>query len=275
MDFIIVNGEIIKKKEAGFTSFFWDEPFVVTQKLWFGFGGVPLFHENVEKIKTVLKTLNTEIPDLINDEPELFRITKRMLNKNRYFRSGIITCQVYIGQTEINTIISSFAFPEFDFPISKQGLLINFSEFDKYSVNPMNQFAFFNAPFWKFAKERNLETTPDNSIFMNEKEAVCDCISSNIFMFKGRVLYTPSIGTGCYIDSLRNFILESAKKANLKVAESERINKEDVFNMDEIFLASEEQGIQLVLGVDNKRFVHNYSRNIHHNLNEYLKKRVM
>jgi branched-subunit amino acid aminotransferase/4-amino-4-deoxychorismate lyase len=274
MDYIIVNGEIIKKQEAGFTSFFWGEPFVVTHKIWFGFGGIPLFHENLKEIKVVLQTLNSEIPVLLDDESELFRITKRMLNKNRCFRSGIITCQIYIGHTEINTIISSFAFSEFDFPILKQGLLINFSEFEKYSVNPLNQFAFFNAPFWQFAKARNLETTLDNSIFMNEKEVVCDCISSNIFMLKGRVLYTPSIETGCYTDSLRNNILESALMANLKVTESESIGKKDVFQMDEIFLASEEQGIQLVLGVDNKRFVHNYSRNIHEKLNEYLKKKI-
>ncbi len=274
MDFIIVNGEIIKKQEAGFTSFVWDEPFVVTHKIWFGFGGIPLFNENIEKISTILKTLNTEIPVLLNDKPELFRITKRMLNKNRYFRSGIITCQIFVGQTETNTIFSSFAFPVFDFPISKQPTLINFSDFEKYSNNPLNQFAFFNAPFWQFAKAGNFETTFDNSIFMNEKEAVCDCISSNIFMLKGRVLYTPSIETGCYIDSFRDIVLESAKGINLKVNESEAIGKKDVFQMDEIFLASEEQGIQLVLGVDNKRFVHNYSRNIYDNLNEYLKSRV-
>ncbi len=274
MDYIIINGETIKKKEAGFTSFFWDEPFVITQKLWFGFGGIPLFYENIEGIKIALKALNTAIPALLNDEHELFRITKRMLNKNRFFRSGIITCQVYIGQNVTNTIISSFAFPEFDFPISKQGLLMNFSEFEKYSVNPLNQFNFFNAPFWKFAKAGNLGNTLDNSIFMNEKDAVCDCISSNIFMLKGKVLYTPSIDTGCYIDSLRKFILDSAKNVNLKINESDSIKKEEVFKMDEIFLASEDQGIQLVLGVDNKRFVHNYSRNIHHNLNDYLKNKV-
>lgn len=274
MDYIIVNGEILKKQETGFTSFFWTEPFVVTQKIWFGFGGIPMFFEIIEEIKTVLQILNIEIPDLLNDEHELFRITKRMLNKNRFFRSGIITIQVFVGQTETNTIISGFAFSEFDFPILKQGLLINFSEFEKYSVNPLNQFAFFNAPFWQFANARNLETTLDNSIFMNEKEVVCDCISSNIFMLKGRVLYTPSIETGCYTDSLRNIILESALMANLKVTESESIGKNDVFQMDEIFLASEERGIQLILGVDNKRYVQNYSRTIHHHLNEYLKKKV-
>ncbi|GAB1454366.1 hypothetical protein MASR2M47_44220 [Draconibacterium sp.] len=273
MDFLIINGEIVKKQETDFTPFFWDEPYVVTQKLWFGFGGIPMFHENIENIKTTLKTLNAQIPDLLNNERELFRITKRMLNKNRFFRSGIITCQLFIGQNVTNTTISSLAFTEFDFPFSKQGLIINFSELEKYSVNPLNQFAFFNAPSWKFAQAQNREATFDNSIFLNEMGVVCDCISANIFMIKGKHLYTPSIETGCYTDILRSHIIEIASKMNLKVSESDSISKEDVFQMNEIFLASEEYGIQWVIGVENRRFVHSYSAKIHEYLNETLKKR--
>lgn len=274
MDFIIINGEIVKKSEPGFIPFFLDEPFVITQKIWFGFGGIPLFHENLENIKLILKTLNTVVPDIFADERELFRITKRMLNKNMFYRSGIITCQIYIGQTEINSIIRSFAFPDFDFPISKQGMIINFSEFEKYSGNPLNQFAFFNAPHWKFAGSRNLGTTFNNSIFLNEKGVVCDCISANIFMIKGKALYTPSIETGCFTDSLRGHILETAPKINLKVLVSDEIRKEDVIQMNEIFIASEEHGIQWVLGVGNKRYVHHYSEKIHELLNAHLKKKI-
>jgi branched-chain amino acid aminotransferase len=274
MDYVILNGEIVKQHETGFTSFFWDEPFVITQKLWFGFGGIPLFHENLENIKLVLNTLNIDIPGLLNDERELFRIIKRMLNKNRFFRSGIITCRIFIGSTETNTIISSFAFPGFDFPISKPGLIINFSEFEKYMGNPLNQFAFFNDPHWKFAEARLQGTTFNNSIFLNEKGFVCDCISANIFIIKGKVLYTPSVKTGCYTDSLRNQILEIARNLNIKVLESDEIAKEDIIQMSEIFLASEENGIQWVLGIGTKRFVHLYSEKIHELLNENLKKMI-
>jgi branched-chain amino acid aminotransferase len=274
MDYIIINGEIVKKQETEYISFFWDEPFIISKIMWFGFGGIPLFSENIESIKTTLETLNIAIPHLVNDERELFRITKRMLNKNRYYRSGIIKVQLFIDKNETNTVVNSFAFAEFDFPFSEQGLIINFSEIEKYSVNPLNKFAFFNAPFWKFAKAQNQETNFDNSIFLNEKEAVCDCISSNIFMVKGKQLYTPSIGTGCYIDGLRNHILEIAPKAGLKVSEIDNVKKDVIFQMNEIFLASEEHGIQWVIGVENKRFVRNYSVNIHALLNEFLKKKL-
>jgi len=274
MDFIIINGEIVKKSETGFIPFFWDEQFLLTQKFWFGFGGIPLFYENLENIKLILKTLNTDVPHLFSDERELFRITKRMLNKNMFYRSGIITCNIYIMKTKINYIISSFAFNDFDFPISKQGLIINFSEFEKYSGNPLNQFAFSNTTQWKFADSRNQGTTFNNSIFLNEKGVVCDCISASIFMIKGKILYTPSIETGCYTDSLRSLILEMAPKTSLKVLESDEIGKENVIQMDEIFLASEEYGIQWILGVGNKRFVHHYSEKIHEQLNVLLQKMV-
>jgi branched-chain amino acid aminotransferase len=274
MDFIILNGEIFKKPETGSEPFYWDEPYVIAQKFWFGYGGIPLFRENLNNLKLTLRALNTEIPDLLKDENEFFRITKRMLNKNRFYRSGLITCQIYIGQTKTNTIISSFAFPEFDFPISKQGLIINISEFEKYRGNPLNQFAFFNTPQWKFAEARNKETSFNNSVFLNETGMVCDCISANIFLIKGKVLFTPSINSGCYTDSLRSYILESALKSNLKITESDSISKVDVMQMNEIFLASEENGIQWVLGIENKRFVHHYSVKIHEQLNDHLKKRV-
>ncbi|MDO8952376.1 MAG: aminotransferase class IV [Draconibacterium sp.] len=274
MDFIIVNGEIVKKHETGFTPFFWNEPFVITQKIWFGFGGIPLFQENLENLKLVLSMLNVNIPELLCDEQELFRLTKRMLNKNRFFRSGIIVCQVFTGKTETNIIISSIAFPDFDFPISKQGLIINFSDFTKYNGNPQNQFAFFNAPLWKFADAGISGTTFNNSIFFNEKGNICDCIAANIFLIKGKILLTPAIETGCYNDTLRNHILMIAPKANLKVIESDEIKKADVNQMNEIFIAGEEHGIQWVLGVGNKRFVHHYSEIIHEQINAILKKKV-
>lgn len=274
MDFIIVNGEILKKPETGYLPFLWDESFVITQNFWFGFGGIPLFEENLKNIIHTLNTLNADIPDLLKNEHELFRITKRILNKNKFYRSGIITFQIFISRTETNTIISSFAFPEFDFPISKQGLIINFSEFEKYRGNPLNQFAFSNTPKWKFADARNRDTAFDNSIFVNERDAVCDCISANIFLIKGKTLYTPQTETGCYTDSIRSHILKVIPEANLKVEESANIKKEDIFKMNEIFLASEKNGIQWVLGVGNKRFVHRYSIKIHEYLNDYLKKFV-
>ncbi len=275
MDFIIVNGEIVKKPETGFTPFFFEEPFVISHKMWFGFGGIPMFQEDIQNIKQLFNTLNTKIPALFNDERELFRITKRMLNKNKLYRSGIITFLFYFGKTDVNTVISSVGFEEFDFPFSKQGLIVNFSEFVKFTGSPLNKYGFYNVPLWTTAASRIKETNYQNSIFLNEKGIVCDCISANIFMIRGKVLYTPLPETGCYIDTFRNSIIEIASKLNLKITESDAIENEEVMRMNEVFLVSGENGIQWVLGVGTKRFVHHYSEKIHELFNDYLKKKVM
>lgn len=274
MNFIVVNGEILKKAETGIIPFFLDDPFIISKKIWFGFGGIPLFNSNLNSIIDEIHSLNTDIPEALKNNHELFRITKRMLNKNKFYRSGIITLQILLGQTKTNIIISSFAFPEFDFPISKSGLILNFSEFEKYRGNPLNQYIYYNFQNWKFAEARNRDTSFHNSIFLNDRESVCECISANIFMIKGKTLYTPGIETGCYEDSIRKYILNIAAKTALKLEESTSIKKEDVFQMNEIFLASEEKGIQWVLGVENKRFVHRGSIKIHELLNSHLKEMV-
>jgi branched-subunit amino acid aminotransferase/4-amino-4-deoxychorismate lyase len=274
MDFIIVNGEILKKAEIKSIPFFLDDPLVISKKMWFGFGGIPLFDINLKAIIDEIQSLNTDIPKLLLNKYELYRITKRMLNKNKFYRSGIISFQVLLGQTKNNLVISSFAFPEFDFPISKTGLILNFSEFEKYRGNPLNQYSYSNLQYWKFAEARNRDTSFHNSIILNDRENVCECISANIFMRKGKTLHTPGIETGCYLDSTRALLLKIASKTGFIVDESTNIKKEDIFQMNEIFLASEEKGIQWVLGVGNKRFVHRASVKMHELLNLQLKKMV-
>ncbi len=66
MDFVIINGEIIRKEEANLTVFIWENPFVFHHKSWFGFGGIPLFFENLALLKEELEIFGAEIPQLFN-----------------------------------------------------------------------------------------------------------------------------------------------------------------------------------------------------------------
>ncbi len=272
MDFVIVNGEIIKKQEIKSIPFFLKNPFILTQKFWYGYGGIPLFYENLGLIKNVLRILEIPIPDLLKTEHELFRLTKRMLNKNKYYRSGLVTIQISTVQNDTNIIVSSDANTEFDFPIAKSGLLLNFSEFEKYSSHPLNHLAFYNLPSWRFIDARNKNTSFQNSIILNDSGFVCESAFNNIFMVKGNTLITPHLDTGCYADAIRNHIMNIASDAGLLTEESKRITKEDILKMSELFLASEEFGIQWILGIGNKRFVNRHAAKIHEHINIHLEK---
>ena len=275
MNFLIINGEITQKEDANLTHLFWDEPLVLSQKVWFGFGGIPLFSKNIDFLCQQLEVFNIDIPGFLKNKRELFRISKRMLNKNKFYRSGIINIQLFIIDTKIDYVISSIGYPEFKFPISKQGLLVNFSESKRRSANDLNRHLFYNKTNWRIKRSQLRDSTFQNSILINEKGMVSEGIASNIFMIKENVIITPSMGSGCFEDTIRNLVLEVAPKIHLKTVELPNIKKEHILEMNEIFFASEEMGIQWVLGVENKRFVNPVTKQIHQKLNDFLKEKVI
>ncbi len=269
--FVILNGEVVDKEEINLSFFFWKEKTVVSQKMWFGFGGIPFFAENIDLLVQQIEILKLPCPELLNDKRELFRITKRMLNKNKFYRSGYVWVQIFWEDDQLNTLISSEAFKTFDFPLKEKGILVNFSELKKFSENNFYRFSFFNETFWKVAGSQNRGTIYQNSIILNENNSVCEIISSNLFFISKETLITPSVKTGCFEDILRPVVIETAKKTGLKIIESGEITKEQVFGMDEIFTVSEAEGMLWVLGVENKRYIRNKSIQIHEKLNDYLK----
>lgn len=274
MEFIVINNEITKKTEADLTPMFWGGPFHFSQKMWFGFGGIPLFAENLKSMIVQLQLLGAEIPELFQKPRELFRITKRMLNKNRFYRSGIIDFHFFVGRQHTQSVISSVAFQGFDFPFLENGLLLGVPDIAEKATNPLNRFKFANMAIWAATWPKLPHLGFNNAIFLNSTEAICDCISANIFMVKNGALTTPALGTGCYEDTLRPAVLELAERMGLAVLESEEITAARLIEMDEIFLAGEEHGIQWVLGIGNKRFIRNQSIVLHQKLNGYLKSKV-
>lgn len=273
MSFVIANGKVLAKKDAELTDFLWENPFILSQKVWFGFGGIPLLQENIKSLKDQLATFNQPLPELFDKPRELFRLCKRILNKNKFYRSGHLTIQLFISPKKIDTLISSTASTEFDFPFSTKGVLCDFSDYPKNSLFDLGQYGCHNSHLWNSAKAQKIDTIFNGLILTNEKEVLCEGIGSNIFMLKGNTLYTPSLKTGCFKDTLRPIVFEQAKLMSLKVTESAELKKQHLMEMDEVFFASEANGIQWMQGIGNKRFVHQYSDLIHENINIYLKNR--
>ncbi|QGY45408.1 hypothetical protein GM418_17525 [Maribellus comscasis] len=272
--FLIYNGEIVEKGEPDLFLFFTDDTLKITRKIWYGFGGIPLFNENIDLLAKQVDMLQLPVPAFLKDKRELFRITKRMLNKNRLYRSGFVFFQLLWNKSGFNFLVTSQPFSTFEFPLSNKGILLNYSGIKKYSANKLNRFPVFNESIWRAALAQNRDTFFQNTILLNEKKSICECVAANIFLFKKNELITPGLTAGCFEDTLRQIIINIVKDLGFKTLESEEIKREDIFHVDELFITSEEAGIQWVLGVENKRFVHEYSVTIHEKLNVYLQEKV-
>ena len=270
MQFIIENGKIKRDSEASAGHTYIEDAFILTQKVWFGFGGIPLFHENMELMEKQAVALNFFLPEEFRDRRELLRLTKRMLNKNKFYRSGYIFYHSFYRREKIYSIVTGRSSSEFDFPFSKDGILISFSD-QKKTFNKLNRFAFFNKIIWDASLRKLKDTYFQNSIILNEKNMVCECAYGNIFMLRGNKLITPALSTGCYEDLMRGIVIEEAQNFDITVDEKDNISKNDLLAMDEIFIAGEQSGVNWILGVDNKRFIHTFSLDIYNKINEGLK----
>lgn len=273
MDFLIYNGKIKKKEEVNLSAILYNGVFSLKNKVWYGFGGIPLFYENIDLIKRQAEVLNLPLPPLFGNTRELYRITKRLLNKNKFYRSGYIHIYIFRNGAASDLLITSSAFPVFDFPFSDEGKLIAFSSQKKHSQNDFNRFVFFNETLWHTTLTKLQDTHFQNAVLTNQKDVVCECAFSNIYLIRNKQFITPALNTGCFNDALRPLMLETARILKFKVIESDSLLPNDLKDFDEIFLASEQQGIQWVMGVENKRFLHRHSTKIYEKLNEFLKEK--
>nr|WP_321356129.1 aminotransferase class IV [uncultured Draconibacterium sp.] len=274
MAYLLVNKQILKEAETNLTPFLLNTPDVYKHCLWFGFGGIPLLDENLDILEFELKTLGHNVPGLFKNRRELFRLLKRMLNKNRFYRTGLITFHFFIAEEKIDYLITSRAFEEFDFQMNEQGLLISISDSKLLSHSHNNNSRLGKATFWKHVSAEITENTNRAAVILNEKDVICEGIAANVFMMKDNILFTPTINTGCYTDVIRPEIIRLAIDLNMKVVEANDLESKHLLQMDEIFFASEIQGIQWVLGFENRRYVHQYTDRIYAALNKFLESKT-
>lgn len=272
MAYLLANNTIISEAEANLSSFVLEASFVTKHSVWFGFGGIPLLKENLSVIEEEFKALGHHLPPLFKNHRELFRLTKRVLNKNRFYRTGLISFHFYFSAEKVDFLVTAKAFSSFDFQLNEQGLFISASK--KIQFSQISESSFARAIFWEQVAAQNTNRKHTLAIILNENQIVCEGVASNVFMVKENVLFTPSINSGCYADVLRSEIIRLAKEINMKVIESEDIEIKHIRQMNEVFFASEAQGIQWILGFENRRYVHEYTDRIYSGLNNFLEKKV-
>ncbi len=274
MEYVFVNGVVTKKSEADISTLFWDNPLVISQKIWFGYGGIPLLQENILSLQEQLATLGIKLPHVFNNHRELFRLCKRMLNKNKFFRSGHLNIQIFASENKTNSLITAKNADNFDFPISQEGSLIAFSEYRKHSGSSLQRLACHNRGIWEAAKNEIKNAPFNTSVLLNEKGYICEGIASNIFILKDNILLTPSPETGCYTDIIKDVIFSLSDQLKLKLVQSDEIPKEILSVADEVFLGSEAEGIRWILGLNNKRYIRSFSLELHEKINDFLKNKT-
>jgi branched-chain amino acid aminotransferase len=107
-------------------------------------------------------------------------------------------------------------------------------------------------------------------LIQNNKFAIIESISSNIFIVSNGVLYTPSLTDGCIAGTMRMNIINIALDNKIKVYEC-TLNPQNLLAADEIFLTNAVKGIEWVVAYRTKRYYNDMSKKMIQLLNDAAK----
>jgi len=247
-----------------------DQPFRLEEKIWFCKGHIPLLEESILLLKEQAEAICQELPDSLNKLAETGRGIHRLINRNKAFHSGVICISVLYGKSTPCLIITLIPSEANQFELKRESLLLTFSEIVKCSSNRYNRYRFFNIPLWESIQYSASRLKADGLIILNEKKEIVEYPEANLFFIKENAIYTPSPETGCYLDPMREKILEAAVNLGFYTAETSKLTSRNILNMDEAFIAGQSRGMQKIMGIGMKRFTHRKTLLLHKKVNAMI-----
>jgi branched-subunit amino acid aminotransferase/4-amino-4-deoxychorismate lyase len=255
MDFILHNGKIIRENEYHPGSNWWRNDLQFKQDMWFANGEIPHFKELYTEFCQLLDHLKRSVPENFPSQSELQRLIIRVINKNKAFMGGWVCCRFLFHEKKSEYVVSVTPHPDRLFPLEPSGRMCIISPLVKSTGNPLSRYSFFSGTLWKTEKIRTDKKADEVSIFLNEKEIVTEAEGSNLFCVLNNQLITPSAETGCYIDVMREYVMQSAKSIGLRVIESVSLTPVALVGMEEVFAVSEGNGFTWLKGIGGKRYL--------------------
>jgi branched-chain amino acid aminotransferase len=90
-----------------------------------------------------------------------------------------------------------------------------------------------NLTWYEEAHQRGL----DELILLNERGEVCECTSANLFIARGREVFTPPLNSGCLPGVTRALLLEEIRVQGISAVEKTLLPK-DLEDADQVFITS-------------------------------------
>ena len=98
----------------------------------------------------------------------------------------------------------------------------------------------------------------DDLIVLNEKNGVCEMISSNIFIVKNNRILTPALDEGSLKGTFRDYLIGELRNCSLNVEETD-FGIDTLAEADEIFTTNAIEGIVPIKSVDGKIYSLDFS----------------
>jgi len=131
------------------------------------------------------------------------------------------------------------------FELNKKGLYLGLCTSVRLSIDQLSNLKTISALPYVLAALEKKEKAWGDCCLLNSEGAIAESIAANVFLRKGKQVFTPALNQGCIAGIMRQEVLELIPKLDLELCEGQ-VFWEDLGAADEIWLSNAIRGIQWV-----------------------------
>lgn len=184
-----------------------------------------------------------------------------LISKNRIFGDARVRLSVFRedgglytpASNNTNYLIEATPLNTNNYTLNSKGILLDVYEEDKKPSTRFSRFKSANSLFFVMAGLYKKEQKLDDVLIINDQNLIIESLASNIYWIKDEIIYTPSRTSGCVEGIMRAQLIKLMKQENWQVQEVAGASLNELLDADEIFLSNAIQGIQWVVGIQEKR----------------------
>lgn len=276
--FINYNGRIVNASEPVFTTsnraFRYGDGLFETLRMVKG--ELPLLEMHARRLQAGMKVLKFEGYQTL-DAGQMEKQISLLCKSNKIFSNARIRFSVFREEGGLYTpahngftfVVEIQRIEEATYELNKKGLLIDVYPDIPNTLNALSPFKTINSLPYVLSGVFKKENRLDESVLLSREGHLSETTSSNIFLTKDNVLYTPELSTGCVDGIMRRIVIDLAGERGLPVQET-LLPPDSLRMADEIFLTNSIKGIQWVVGFREKRYFNKVSRVLSDALNDFI-----
>ena len=235
---------------------------------------IQFFNEHIERLTLGMKQLSMEIPKEFRNTIETN--IKKLITKNKSFLGTRIRLSIFRNSgglytpltNNISYLIESSKLEEPEYFLNKKGLKIGLFDTYKKTPNSLSSFKTGNSLPFILAGLHKEEMKWDDCLLINERQNLVESVSSNLFVVKNEVLFTPSIESGAVNGIMREQIIQIALNLGIVVYDDCNMQANQLKDADEIFLTNAIVGIRWVVAYEERRYFNKSAKTLIEELNK-------
>ena len=234
-----------------------------------------LFDFHYERLIRGMSMLEIQFTHLPSRE-QLLEFIANLITRNRIYGDCRVRLTVFRADGGLYTpesnkphfLIETTPLSTKGYELNEKGLLVDVYTEERKSESGFSPFKTGNSLLFVMAGLHKSRSGLNDVLITNTKGKIIEALASNLFWIKENVFYTPLRSSGCVDGVMRRQVLLLLKQNGYEVQELVGATKELLLDADEIFITNAIQGIQWVVGLDDKRYFSKLTKVIAKLLNE-------